>query len=98
MANSFIVVNVCNDTDDRNTGQDTNFIMQTHILLEVVQTELIRFGEEFGSVHPTHIQYDVCSFLHFVALDDIIVQRPTHGEVHDRMKAERLVDKTLQNV
>lgn len=97
MTNSFMD-NVYNGTEDRNIRQETNCIMKSHIFLEVVQTELIRFGEEFGSVHPTHVQYDVCSFLHFVALDDIIIQRPPHGEVHDRMEPERLVDKTLQNV
>lgn len=72
-------------------------MIHTYILFKVLQTELRGSEEEFCPVHVAGVQNDVCAFRHPVTLNDIIRQRPTHGEVHHRVEPQAFVDEALQH-
>lgn len=69
----------------------------TYILFKVLQTELSGSEEEFCPVHVAGVQNDVCALRYPVALNDIIRQGSTHGEVHHRVEPQAFIDEGLQH-
>lgn len=63
-----------------------------------MQAELGGPEEEFCPVHVARVQNDVGALRYPVALDDVIRQGSTHGEVHHRVEPQALVDEALQHV
>lgn len=67
----------------------------TYIVLKVLQVEFIGFFEELRLVHASDVQDEVCPLCHPVAIDVVVLQRPSHDEVHHRMEPQRLLNKAL---
>jgi len=70
----------------------------TYCFVKVHQVELFWLWEEFGLMHKTDVENDVGSFWDFNAFDDVIFQSFSHCEIDHRMKPQRLIDETLQQI
>lgn len=70
----------------------------TYCLLEVGQAELSGFGEEFRLVHEADVENDVGPFPDPNAVDGVVLQSFSHGEIHHGVKPHGLVDEALHHL
>lgn len=54
--------------------------------------------EKLCPVHVAGVQDDIRALRYPVAVNDVIRQGSTHGEVHHRMETQAFVDETLQDL
>lgn len=47
-------------------------------------------------MHAASVENNICTLRYPVAIDDVIRQGSTHGEVHHRVEAQAFVDEALQ--
>lgn len=71
---------------------------RTHCSVKVAQAELVSFGEEFSLVHAAGVQDNVGSFRDLYPLDDVVLQRSSHGEVHHWVEPQGLIDEALHHL
>lgn len=70
----------------------------TYCLLEVAQAELSGFGEEFRLVHEADVENDVGPFPDPNAVDGVVLQSFSHGEIHHGVKPHGLIDEALHHL
>lgn len=70
----------------------------SYLFIKVFQAEFIGFEKKLCPVHVARVQNDICALWYPVALNDVIRQSSSHGEVHHRVEPQAFVDEAFQNM